>query len=369
MFYRLASYDNVLRNVSGDYTGLSKLTSRCRKRFIVLGRITNFPEFIQDVLHQSDIMMLKSVQLIIQYNRQRHGPERNNIILYGTIDNIIKKYVLKLDIHLPVDCFADETRGVIQDFNDEYKTPVAHIKEKLDFIGDLPNQYEKLIPKWHEQPYYIELWTEKNAMVGTFRSILKDLDVRIVYNRGFDSVSNAWATYLRLLKELDEGKKVRVMYCGDLDPSGDGMDETINEFMKICFDVEKFREDGRYDFKRIGVLYEHIAKFQLPKNLDPDVLAKLKKDPRRHDFKKKYHLESDDDLFQYEIDALAAADPAEFKKIILDAIRPFYDEEIYKRHLSDVNHSEKQIRIQVMKYVYDFIDEVNMKSMWDWLEC
>jgi hypothetical protein len=39
IFYRLASYDNVLRNVPGDYTGLSKLTSRCRKRFITLLRI------------------------------------------------------------------------------------------------------------------------------------------------------------------------------------------------------------------------------------------------------------------------------------------------------------------------------------------
>jgi hypothetical protein len=263
---------------------------------------------------------------------------------------------------LEIDCFADDTRGAIQDFNDEYKTPVEYIKEKLDFIGDLSSQYEKLIPKWHNQPYYIELWTEKNAMVGTFRSILKGLDVRIVYNRGFDSITNTNRTYRRFLKAWNERKKVRILYFGDLDPSGDAMDEIINENMDIFFDVEKFREDGRYGFKRVGVLYEHIDKFNLPKNADPKVLAKLKEDLRAESFMKKYGLQSKDELFQIEIDALPASKPGEFKKMVLDEIKPFYSSETYDSVLSDSKHSEGQISRHVMKNVHHFIEQQNIKS-------
>jgi hypothetical protein len=367
IFYRLASYENVLRNVPGDYAGLSKLTARCRKRYISLLRIKNIQGLQRDGLDEYEIKVLKSQGLIIQYNRQRHLFEKKLTVLPDMYDEN-KKYVLKLDTYLPVDCFADETRGFVMNFIDEYETPQQHIKKKLDFLADLPDKYDKLMPKWHKQPYYVELWTEKNAMVGTFRSILKDLDVRIVYNRGFDSVSNAWETYQRITEAWKQGKKVRILYFGDLDPSGDAMDETINEFTKICFEVEVYKERGDYDFKRVGVLYQHIEKFRLPKNPDPDVLAKLKNDKRKKQFMTKYHIESEDDLFQIEIDALAAANPAEFKKMVLDAIKPFYDEEIYNRLLFDASHSKKQICIQVMKNVRQFIEEQNMKSMWEWLE-
>src|SRR5437867_6340751 len=366
IFYRIESYNNILRNTNGDYIGLSKLTSRCRKRFITLLRIKNLQGLIRDGLDEHEINLLKSQQLIIQYKRQRDRSNKN-IILHDMWDKN-KKYILKLDATLPVDCFADETRGPHKDFNDQYETPEEHIKHKLDFLGDLPDTYNKLIPKWHGQPFYVELWTEKNAMVGTFRSILKDLDVRIVYNRGFDSVSNAWVTYQRIKKAWYEGKKVRILYCGHLDRSGDSMDEIINEFMKICFEVEDYKEEGLYNFKRIGVLYEHIQEFGLPKNLDPDVLDKLKSDNRAKQFMTKYHLKSEDDLFQIEIDALAAANPAKFKKIVLDAIKPFYSEEVYKQVLCDANPSERQIRIQVMKTVHQFMEEQNMKSMWKWLD-
>jgi hypothetical protein len=95
---------------------------------------------------------------------------------------------------------------------------------------------------------------------------------------------------------------------------------------------------------------------------------KLKNDSRKKQFMTKYNLKSQDDLFQIEIDALAAANPAKFKEMVLDAIKPFYSEDVYKRVLSNNSHSEKQICIQVMKIVHQFIEEQNMKSMWKWLE-
>lgn len=356
IFYRLASR-NIIRNVQNDYAYLSEFTAKCRKRDVCMRRL-KIKGAIKYGLLDEHIEILKSHGLLIQYHKSRHGFRDDTIS-----DELDKKeYILKLDAILPINSFADETRGAFGDFIDEYKSPEEFIKENLDFLTDLPNQYKNMIPRWHDQPYYVELWTEKNAMVGTFRSILKDLDVRIVYNRGFDSVSNGWETYQRIKNAWEKGKKVRILYCGDLDPSGDSMDEIINEFMKICFAVEDYKERGLYDFKRIGVLYLHIAKFELPKNPDPQVLAKLREDRRKERFKQKYGLRSDDDLFQIEIDALAAYAPLEFKNMIINEIKPYYNRQIYERLLSNVNHSEDQISIHVRKNVQHFIVEQYIKS-------
>lgn len=371
IFYRLAS-NGVLRNVQGDYTYLSKITAECRKRDVVLDRTP------REVITQGCIMnsilttWLYKFGLLVQYKKQRHRDENNIVVMGMDGYGFKKKYILRRGAVLDVDCFADDTRGAIQDFHDDYRTPEQHIKDSIDFLENLPIEYKSLIPKWHNQEYHVELWTEKNAMVGTFRSILKDLDVRIVYNRGFDSISNTYRTVKRLHKAWMYGKKVRILYFGDLDPSGDAMDEIMNENLDVFFDVSVHRKNGLYDFKRIGVLYDHIKQYKLKMNPDKKVLAKLGEDPRKERFKAKYGIapgkETDNQLFQYEIDALAAADPAGFKKMVLDEIKPYYDNEIYNKLLSDAKHSEGQISIQVIKNVREFLDEQNIKSMWNWIE-
>jgi predicted transglutaminase-like protease len=146
------------------------------------------------------------------------------------------------------------------------------------------------------------------------------------------------------------------------------MDEIIEESLNVFFDVKGHKEKGLYDFKRIGVLWEHIDKYKLPKIIDRKTLDKLKEDPRAQKFVDKYHLKSKEELFQVEIDAMAAFVPVEFKKMILDHIKIYYQELIYRRLLSNPRYSEEQISLHVMKYVQTFLDELNIKLMWKWLE-
>jgi hypothetical protein len=110
IFYRLASR-NIIRNVQNDYTYLSDFTAKCRKRDVIMSRL-NIRGAIKDGLLDEHIEILKSYGLLIQYNKSRHGSR------YDTIsdENYEKKYILKLDAILPINCFADETRGSIIDF-------------------------------------------------------------------------------------------------------------------------------------------------------------------------------------------------------------------------------------------------------------
>jgi hypothetical protein len=376
VFYVLSS-KNIIQNTQSDYNYLSDYTAKCRKRDKILHRLLTGMKRAKEEgdeyynwIGDNTFKILDSHGLFTMYVKYRHKYLNAPIVYYeketkwGGYET--KKYILNMDEVLPVDCFSDQTRGVIQDFIDEYKTPEQYIKENLDFIGNLPEDYKKLIPRWHEQPYYVELWTEKSAMVGTFRSMLEGVDVRIVYNRGFDSISNSWSTYQRIRKAWDQGKKVVILYCGDLDPSGDMMDETIKDIMNVFFDVERYENDEKYRFKRIAILPEHIERFKLPKNPDKKVLDKLKQDPRKERFKEKYDLKSDNDLFQIEIDALAAFNPEELKKMLRGAILPYREHEIYDKLLKDDKHSYQQISLHIRKNVHKFLEEQNIKSFMEY---
>lgn len=218
-----------------DYTYLSGYTAKCRKRYVILKR-ANIENLRGKIMTDEHFERLSEYSLLKVYVKSRYD---NPIITYrdegNYLEEKLKKYVIDMDEVLEINCFSDETRGISDDFIDEYKTPEEYIKENLDFLNGLPSEYKKLIPKWHNQEYHIELWTEKNAMVGTFESILEGLDVRIVYNRGFDSMGHTWDTYQRIKEMWTQGKKVRILYCGDLDPSGDAMDDIINENHECMF--------------------------------------------------------------------------------------------------------------------------------------
>ena len=64
-------------------------------------------------------------------------------------------------------------------------------------------------------------------------------------------------------------------------------------------------------------------------------MNKLKRDSNRFAFMENYDLESEDDLFQIEVDALEAIAPTQFRTLVLQSVDEFFDEEIYQDVLKD----------------------------------
>ena len=90
---------------------------------------------------------------------------------------------------LSMDCFYDDAQ--IINIDDKYLTPEETISDYLDKLEKLPDDYKGL-PRWFNQPEYVEIWIEKNAMVSEFRSIINEagLEVRLVPHGGY--VSSYW---------------------------------------------------------------------------------------------------------------------------------------------------------------------------------
>ena len=240
---------------------------------------------------------------------------------------------------LPIDCFANQSRSIIEDFNDEYLEPKEYILMYLDHLGDISKNYPLQIPKWHNQPHYVEVWIEKDALSGTFRKILEDRQVRIVPNRGFSSLTFIHNNIERLKSYAKDGKKLHIRYFGDLDPSGENIEEIIHDSLKAS--------NIKVDFQRVGVTEEQMRIFNLPENSDKEIISKLKRDPRRDAFIKKHGR-----LFQIELDALQAYAPEEFKQLILESVNEFFDQQIYNDNLN--KYSDDDLKKLLKKSILSF---------------
>jgi hypothetical protein len=235
---------------------------------------------------------------------------------------------------IPIDCFMDESRHVVEDFDDVYESPEDYIDRHIQNLEDAPVDYKDLIPRWHNQPHYVEFWTEKNAQIGILRSILRDGDldrqVRIVPTGGYGSVSYGIDNVRRLEYWQSIGKKIHIRYFGDLDPSGENIEEVI---------TRKLAQYGlrNIDIKRVALTDDMVDTYDLPRRPDPDTFEKLKRDPRAEQFKAKHNGE----LFQVEVDALVAIAPDVFRDLVINSVDELFDEDIYEEVLEE--YSEENI--------------------------
>jgi hypothetical protein len=224
---------------------------------------------------------------------------------------------------LPIDCFADHVRRVIQDFDDDYRTLEEYIYIGRDFLKNAKNTHA--IPRWHNQPNHVEVWLEKDAPVESFRSIVRDRHVIVVPNRGHSSVAFLNENVDRLKKKQAEGKKIYILYFGDADPSGEVMPKVYKR---------KLVEYGLYkvEFIPLAVTKEQIRRFNLLHDPDPKTLAKLKRDPNKEAFKQRWGLKSDDELFAVELEAMLTPDVRTYiKELILGNIDRLFSQALYRR--------------------------------------
>jgi hypothetical protein len=124
-------------------------------------------------------------------------------------------------------------------------------------LGNAALDYEDIIPLWHNQPEYVEVFIEKKAHIGLFRSILRgsaaehDRHVRIVPGGGFSGPGFNAPNVARLLKLQREGKNIHIVYFGDLDPSGENIEEVVTD------KLEQYGLED-VDFERIALTDEQV---------------------------------------------------------------------------------------------------------------
>ncbi|NQW57760.1 MAG: hypothetical protein HQ456_03535 [Polynucleobacter sp.] len=112
---------------------------------------------------------------------------------------------------IPWEWIVDETRAAEK---------VATWKDTDQRIAVAVRNYRR--DYWQEQPYRIEIWSEKGTVRGTLAPILDEYGVTFRAMHGYSS-----ATVINTIaEESNAGSKPLIaFYCGDFDPSGKHMSD------------------------------------------------------------------------------------------------------------------------------------------------
>jgi hypothetical protein len=171
--------------------------------------------------------------------------------------------------------------------------------------------YSYRLPRWADQPYYVELWVEKDALAGVLRPLAKEYHVPMMVNRGYSSQSAMYEASKRFayasIERFKKGSlgKLVLLYLGDFDPSGEDMVRDIRERLDM-FGVS-------VDVRKIALTIKQVKKYKPPPN------PTKRKDPRSADFISRYGASS------WEVDAI---NPRELQKIIRSEMSSCVDQEM-----------------------------------------
>ena len=114
-------------------------------------------------------------------------------------------------------------------FEDRGRVPVrAYSEESIpDALQRTVNSYK--LDRQLNQPVHIEVWTEKDAISGILKQVTLPLSVPLVINKGYNSSTAMYNAYTRFADILEKGRKVKILYFGDHDPSGLDMVRDIRD--------------------------------------------------------------------------------------------------------------------------------------------
>lgn len=85
---------------------------------------------------------------------------------------------------------------------------------------------------WVGQGNYVEVWIEKDALIGVIEAVCQEFDVPYFSCRGYTSQSEMWGAGQRLLTHARARQKIHIVHLGDHDPSGKDMSRDIADRLK-----------------------------------------------------------------------------------------------------------------------------------------
>jgi hypothetical protein len=185
-------------------------------------------------------------------------------------------------------------------------------------IASAANGYHKNL--WKGQPNYVEVWIEKDALLGVIEVICERLDVPYFSCRGYTSQSEMWAASQRLLYyEKELGQSTYIIHLGDHDPSGKDMSRDIQDRLALFW--------SRVEVDRIALNMDQVQQYNPPPNP-----AKIT-DTRAGAYIQEVGDES------WELDAL---NPDVLTQLIGDAIESKLDQDMFD---SRVEEQEEERRL------------------------
>ena len=196
----------------------------------------------------------------------------------------------------------------------------AHWDNPSDIIEDSADQYA--IDTRADQNNYLEVWVEKDALVGVIERACEPLDIGYLSCRGYVSQSAMWRAAMRFKRQEQNGKDCTILlHLGDHDPSGIDMTRDIQDRLYMF--------GSRVVVRRIALDMEQVEEYKPPPNP-----AKTT-DSRYATYRDEYGDDS------WELDAL---DPRIITELITNQAADYTDNKKRKALIKKQENERQEIR-------------------------
>lgn len=242
-------------------------------------------------------------------NNERSYKNLGNLINDGRLAGLIDWYAI-----------VDRTRNLRG--NSHWETPESVIESA---------KYSYMLDRWKDQPNYVEVWVEKDALIGIVSQICRKLDVPHFSCRGYTSQSEMWSAAQRFIRQGHRESRT-IIHLGDHDPSGIDMTRDIQERL------EMFGADVHV--KRVALTMEQIQTYNPPPN--PTKLS----DARATGYIAEFGHEC------WELDAL---EPKVITELIRNEVTALLDSDL----LLEVENKERTDKENIQKICDNYEDVIN----------
>lgn len=210
---------------------------------------------------------------------------------------------------------------------------IFHWNDPNQLLLSAANQFD--INKWEGQTEYVEVWVEKDALVGIVGQAAKVYDVPYFSCRGYVSQTEMWGAAQRIMNKLEtEHTHATIIHLGDHDPSGKDMTRDIKERLNMFVTHHGFDEDS-VEIRRVALEMSQIRKYNPPPNP-----AKLT-DSRCGKYIAEYGLSS------WELDAL---EPMVLEEIITKSVGELINEDLFEKMKKQENEIKKELKIYAEQF-------------------
>lgn len=209
------------------------------------------------------------------------------------------------------DMIKDRGREMVQ--NSHWNTPA-------DIIRSAAQSFR--IDRWTDQPNYVEVMVEKQALEGVLVPVCRELDIPFTANKGYSSSSAMYEASKRFIQRFEEGKELHVIYLGDHDPSGIDMTRDVLDRLDLFIkcSTDRANEVGPNELESISVNRIALNMDQIDELNPPENPAKIT-DSRAASYMARFGNSS------WELDAI---EPATLASLVRGAVTPLIDQRRWK---------------------------------------
>lgn len=244
----------------------------------------------------------------------------NNIRSYQNLVGLLTR-ARKVDI-LPLDKFVDRARA---------KVDPRGYESLEDYLRIVENAYQRKASD--QQPDYIEVWTEKDALSAVIGDVLRPYGPVLVVSKGYTSYTVLVEAANRFREQVAERgvEHCHLLYFGDWDPSGEDIFRVIcRELAALtgeCVSVDD--EDSGLHIEKVALTRDLVDAHNLPP------MPTKASDSRSTRFVAAHGDEA------VELDALP---PEVLEDVVGDAVRLYFDEEIREDSLETEGAENDEIK-------------------------